>query len=167
MKKIRMKKFLMCFLMVASIFMIFTVTAQAAESNTTITGWSTEGEHEFYKIGGTLPSQYDGTLNGGLTFEFNQPNLFLAEIEKEGDNSIVLKMHTAGITGESFGYVFFAVYDENDRLTFASEVKEAVVGISKYTWNGIAFTDYMKIRAFVWDSTSLIPQCAAYDVTFE
>jgi|GEM_PF-3745933 len=167
MKKSRMKKFLMCLLMVSSLFMIFTVTAQAAEANTAIIGWSTEGEHELYKIGGTLPAEHNGKLNGGLTYEFNQPDLYIASIEKEGADSIVVKMHTAGTTGESLGYVFFAVYDANDRLLFASKAKDAVVGVSRYTWNGIAFTDYMKVKVFVWGSTSLVPQCEAYEVTFK
>ncbi len=160
-----MKKY-MAYVLLLAFVILAALPALAAAPKASVPNVSVVGENISVgsEIGGVLPGTYSGMLNNGRAFDFNMKEVSIASVEKSGD-TVVVKLNISGAAGEKNGDVFFAAYDAAGRLKYLSEKKDALVGTDVYTWTGTDLAGAAKIRAFVWDITTLRPLCEAKDAS--
>ena len=155
-----MKKVLTYLLLILSISTIFTpLNAIAAEKdpNINVVGVSVSPGSE---VGGFLPNYAKGIMGSGLIFEFEKPPCIVAIVRSGANVTTTLDTSGANLApGEKIGDLFFAVYNAEGRLTFVSEIKDALAGTNSYAWTNNNFADGTKFNVFLWESATFRPLC--------
>ena len=157
-----MKKISVYLLLVFIIIAFATPLATLADTpNVTVIGSRSE---TVAVVGGSLPGYHTAMLNNsGLIYDLMLPQdatEVSIERNKTNGNDVSVTLKTSGPAyATKIGDVFFAIYDENGKLTYLSMPKNAVVGEYTYSWTGVDLSSGTKISVFVWNLSTFEPLC--------